>query len=413
MKQALALVFAGQFLIAALTAPVVNAQSASGAPGAPGQGQATVITPISSPPTPVGPPTSLGFIQFNNLTIETISGATPPAEIVANNPDISPMMGASSAGAPAKTAVTTPTASISCYKFETQDSAAGQAISCPTPQSVSGAAGNTPSPTMYPQIYPISSEPYRIEVGASTTLMLRDRTVATLGNFSSGDQINVFGYYNSNGSIQAYLIRDLSKPVQDQFLQLNNVNLVSISTSTNPTTLVVAQAQGYPCFGFGTSGAPTQQLSIACPMGISANADNPALQNLSVPAAMMPNWQMLRKYVITIDAQTIILDSNRTILTLSSLQIGDSLNIYGDTTDNGQTLTADIVRDLSLPAAPSTFSGQVTQVNANGSFIIQTNGGQTITVTTPIQVGATVQITGLLDRLKNILTQISNIYFKN
>ncbi len=410
MKQTLALVLAGQVLVSALIAPVVNAQTVGGAPGASGQGQATIV----SPPTPVGPPTNLGFIQFNNLTVESVSGTNPPAEIIASNPDIFPMMGATSAGAPTKTAVTTPTASVSCYKFETQDSAAGQVISCPTPQSISGAAGNTPSPTMYPQpSYPVNSEPYRIEVGASTTLMLRDRTVATLSNFSSGDQINIFGYYNSDGSIQAYLIRDLSKPIQDQFLQLNNVNLVSISTSTNPTTLVVAQAQDYPCFGFGTSGAPTRQLSIACPMGVPASANNPALQNLAVPATLMPNWQMLRKYIITIDAQTIILDSNRTVLPLSSLQIGDSLNIYGDTTDNGQTLTADIVRDLSLPSAPSTFSGQVTQVNADGSFIIQTNGGQTITVPTPIQVGATVQITGLLDRLKNILTQISSIYFKH
>ena len=369
MKHKAILVLIGQLSVALLVVPVVNAQQTMTGGG---YGYTSPLKVVSSTQsiqsmtnTPAPSPTQIsGFIQFNNLVIQSVSAANPPAEILVSNPAVVYPAGESSA----------------CYHYDTQSSVSGQAIYCPTP------------PTTYQ---------YRIEVDASTRLLLRDRTAATLSSFSSGDQINVFGYYNSDGTIQAYLIRDLSKPVQDEFIQLNNVNLVSISASTTPATLVVAQAQGNPCYGFGAGGEAKQ--SIVCPLG--------AQPNTPVPSALMPVWQTLRKYVINIDAQTIILDSNHTSISLSALQVGDQLNIYGDTTDNGQTLTADIVRDLSLPAAASTYNGKVTQVNTDGSFVIQTNDGQTITVQNPIQVGATVQLTGLLDRLKNILSQVSSIYF--
>ena len=72
-------------------------------------------------------------------------------------------------------------------------------------------------------------------------------------------------------------------------------------------------------------------------------------------------------------------------------------------------MTADIVRDLSIPATPSTYTGTVTQVNADGSFVFQTNDGQTITIQVPVQVGAVLQLTGLLDRLQNVLSQVTSI----
>jgi len=232
-----------------------------------------------------------------------------------------------------------------------------------------------------------------------------------LSSFASGDQINVFGYYNTDGSIQAYLIRDLSKPAQDEFIQLNSVELVAVATNTTPYTLVVIQQSDYPCYGVGTSGATEQ--AIACPMGIQPSANSAALQNVSVPSALMPAWNIAKKTVVNLDAQTVLLDSNRTRLQLSDLQAGDQLNIYGDTTDNGQTLNADIVRDLSIPPAASNYSGNVTQVNADGSFVIQTTDGRTVTVTSPIKVGAYVQLVGILDRLQNILSQVSNISIGN
>lgn len=419
MKKIIITVVAAQFLGAILALPIVNAQTAvSGYGYAAPSGVATSgPAVIVSPPMPIVPPVDSGFVQFNNLTVESVSASNPPAEILASNPNIYTVMGTTNGTAIPSTPSVMAAPSVSCLKFDTQSSASGRAISCPTPPSsttttlqfATGTAtgGTSASPMIYPP-YPFRYQPYRIEIDASTQLILRDRTVATLASFSSGDQINVFGYYNTDGSIQAYLVRDLSKPAQDEFLQLNNVELISVSTNTTPTTLVVAQIQNYPCYGFGING--TTKQSIACPMGISAATNGSALQNLSVPAALMPSWQSLKKYVIVMDAQTILLDSNRTKLSLTDLQVGDQMNIYGNTTDNGQTLHADIVRDLSLPATPTTYSGTIKQVNTDGSFVIQTGDGQTITVPNPIQIGSTVQLTGLLDRLTNLLSQISNIY---
>lgn len=380
-----------------------------------------IVSPPIISPTPIAPPNS-GFIQFDNLTVQSTSGSNPPAEILASNPTAFPMTGASSmSGAMPQAAQAVPS-SGACYKFDTQNSASGSAVPCPTPppivasstpsaapnaSAVSGGAASAGAASGNAVAMPMMPA-YRIEVDASTLLTLRDRTAANLGDFAPGDQINVFGYYNSDGSIQAYLVRDLSKPPQDEFIQLNNVDLVSISTSSTPTELIVAQSQGYPCYGFGTSG--NAKTSIACPMGATSNS---AVQNVQPLPAIAPAWMLMRKYVVNVDANTILLDSNRTTLALTDLQIGDQLNVYGDTDDNGQTLNADIVRDLSIPATPSTYSGKVTQVNADGSFVIQTNDGQTITVQNPIQVGATVQLVGLLDRLTNILSQVTSLYFGN
>ncbi len=411
MKKILTLILLTQ--LSAL--PIAYAQTSGSGGGYSAPGQVTPSNPTTISPMPVMPPVDSGFLQFNNLTVESVSGTNLPAEILASNPNIYPMMGASDAntGTVAPPAAPSAASGVTCYKFNDQDAERGQTITCPAPKVAPSAttpvtqpaSGNTVSPTMYPIRY----QSYRIAVDASTRLLLRDRTIATLSDFSAGDKINVFGYYNNDGSIQAYLVRDLSKPAQNEFIQLNNVEIVSLPTGAIPTTIVVAQAQGYPCYGFGANGSAKQ--SIACPMGMPATSNSPMMQKLTIPASLAPNWQMLRKYVINIDASTIILDTNRTTLSLASLQIGDQLNIYGNTTNNGQTLTADIIRDLSIPATPATYNGKITQINSDGSFVIQTNDGRTITVQNPIQVGATVQVSGLLDRVKNILSEISNINF--
>lgn len=417
------MVVLGQVLaVAGMVAVAIaaNAQMMSTGVGVSGSGYASpgVVMPGSVPtpmPTPPPPITDSGFIQFNNLSVESVSASNPPAEILATNPNIYTIMGSSGSGVIAPSAAQTVPSSGTCYKFSSQSSVSGSAIACPTTPAtnnttVAPTAGTINSGTNIatPAMYPFRYAPYRIEVDAATQLSLRDRTPANLNSFSSGDQINVFGYYNADGSIQAYLIRNLSKPTLDEFIQLNNVQLAAITTSTTPNTLVVVQQSGYPCYGFGTSGVTKQ--SIACPMGIQSSANNAALQNISVPSALMPTWEMVKKTVVKLDAQTILLDNNRTRLQLSDLRIGDQLNVYGDTTDNGQTLNADIVRDLSIPPAVSNYSGWVTQVNADGSFIIQTPDGRIITVRDPIQSGVNVQITGILDRLQNELSQVSNIF---
>ena len=109
------------------------------------------------------------------------------------------------------------------------------------PVSSTPASTQTPNGAIYP--YPIRYQPYRIEVDATTELSLRDRTSAGLSDFAAGDQINVFGYYNTDGSIQAYLVRDLSKPMQTQSLQLNNIEIVSLSGTSTPATIAVTQEE--------------------------------------------------------------------------------------------------------------------------------------------------------------------------
>lgn len=380
----------------------VNAQTA----GSGVSGSATVSSgaTVSSPIDP-------GFIQFNELVVESVSGATAPAEILATNPNIYTIMGGGVSGENSVssggvgTMMKAPSAPGTCYKFDSANGTNKYTIPCPVPPSASGSSGGTVSPTIYPAP-PFRYQPYRIEVDSATRLLLRDRSAASLRDFTSGDQINVFGYYNPDGSIQAYLVRDLSKPVQNEFFQLNAVELVSISTGTTPTTLVVVQNSG-PCFGYGPTGATRQ--SIACPMGLRSSAQSPALRDIQIPSALMPDWGMLRKYVIQLDAQTILLDNNRTRLSLSELQIGDSLNVYGDSSDNGATINADIVRDLSVPPAIASYNGTVTQVNADGSFVVQTKDGWAMTVQSPVVVGAKIQVSGILDRLQKVLSKVQSI----
>ncbi len=461
MKKIAIFAVIGQIAAMALVVPLAGAQSVSASAsvgagvGQSGGGQASPAI-IVSPPMPIAPPptTESGFTQFNDLTVESVSATNPPAEILATYPTpvIVPMIyngaagtsAGASAGTNAGSAATAPStapsagsaSSVTCYRFDSENSATGKAIACPvpltpvsTPASTSVSvtapaatampmipASTTPgtngtAPAIYPYPYPIiRTQAYRIEVDASTELYLRDRTPTTLSDFAAGDQINVFGYYNTDGSIQAYLVRDLSKPAQSETLQLNNADLISISAQTVPATLVVAQQSIYPCYGFGASGNAKQ--SIACPMGVQSSpssAPNSALQNIQVPSALVPIWNVARKYVVNVDAQTILLDSNRTKLQLSDLRVGDELNVYGETSDNGQTLNADIVRDLSIPATPQTYSGTVTQVNGDGSFIIHTNDNRDITVQNIVQPGALLQLTGLLNRLQNALSQVTSI----
>ncbi|HVM77035.1 MAG TPA: DUF5666 domain-containing protein, partial [Candidatus Paceibacterota bacterium] len=286
----------------------------------------------------------------------------------------------------------------------------GSAIPCPippgtatgtSPSSVGGSAGSG-STGNGAIAYPIRA-PYRIEVSAQTELMLRDRSVASLSDFSNGDQINVFGYYNTDGSIQAYIVRDISKPVETETMQLNNVTLVSVSGTNLPATLAVTQTVGAPCYGFNGS----VKSNIACPMGVSSFSQNSATADVQPPPSVAPMWMMLRKYVVTVDARTIILDSNRNIIPLSSLNVNDSLNVYGESTDNGQTITADIVRDTSIPVAQTSFGGTVTQVNSDGSFVIQTKDGQTLTIASPVSVGESVSVTGI--QSQGTITQITRL----
>ena len=330
-------------------------------------------------------PGGAGFVQFNSLTVESVSSVNVPAEIVATAAGMVPAANGASGSANSTY--------LLCRRFNSPSDAVGITGPCPTP----------------PQLPSSTTASYRIEISATTELMLNDRTPASLSDFAQGDQINVYGYYNTDGSVQAYIVRDTSKPAVTQTMQLDNVTLNSISGTSIPATLTVTQATGAPCYGF-TGNTPA--AVIACPLGVSSFSANSATANVTALPSLASNWQALRKYVVTVDTRTIILDRNRTPLSLSSLNPGDSLNIYGESNDNGQTITADIIRDLSIPAvAPtaSAYTGTVTAVNADGSFVIQTNNGQVLTVQNPVTVGQTVTVRGLLNSSSSTISSVSQI----
>ncbi len=347
-------------------------------------------TPVMNPPIiarPILPPTQgNNIIQFNNLTVQSVSATTPPAEIVANGGIYNIQSGGTTPPTmqPMNAQVfpqATQTSSMNylqskCLRYESLESNSPMVIACPVPQTSAPASSTvTVSPgatAIMPVVPPIyRGGQYRLEVSTTTHLMFNDRTSAALTDFSPGDQINVYGIYNEDGTVDALIVRNLSKPFTKQFVQLNNVNLVSVSATTTPATLVVAQQIANPCYGFGTDGN-TRQGAIACPTGLQSLSDNAASQNVTVPQAIMPIFNQSRKYVIQIDTQTILMDRERGTLALGDLKIGDQLNIYGATLDtNGATINADIVRDLTQPPVAQNYSGRVTQVNADGSFVIQ------------------------------------------
>ncbi len=380
-KKYVALFLVGQMLFAGSIAQAETAVSASASVVAPKiEVVANSVVPIKN--------LDRGFVQFNNLMVQSVSASSGVITASREYPPLPVMPMGSSAETTSVSPARIGIDSSTCYSYEKKDTNVASVVSCPTPPQYVGA----------PDIL------YTIKIDASTQLLLRDRSVATLGSFAMGDQINVFGYYNSDGSISAYLVRNLSKPVSREFIQLNNMTLVSVSGNT----LALVQDQPSPCYRF--EGETSVKSTIyPCPMGVTDFSVRAETKNVAAPASLSAQWMMVRKYVVIVDANTVILDRNRTRLTISNLQVGDKLNIYGETSDNGQNITADIIRDLSLPVAAQEYSGKVTAVNADGSFVIQTDTGRTVTVKNPVEVGMTVKIRGLLDEVQNIITQISQM----
>jgi hypothetical protein len=192
--------------------------------------------------------TNSGWVQLNGLIVSAVSGTTPPGTIAASNPR------------------------AICVWFFAKTSPVGTTGPCPV----------------------ISSS--QIQVNAGAMILLRDRTRGVLANVTPGDEINAFGFFGTDGTFQAAIVRDLSKP---------QVGLVPNTGGTTITTLF------------------------------------PALSNLD----------------------------------LSGL---------------------------------SNLSATITQVNADGSFVVQLSNGRTFTVPNFIHVGQTVSFQQLVNWINNKLNAFSS-----
>lgn len=340
------------------------------------------------------------LIQLNNLTVQSVTQNGANAEIIASSPYVN--LGIYGGAGSSNGALQTTPAQNFCLKFNSQNDNSGTSILCPNP----------PPPTPIPCVGPVGCPPpasgpsYRIEVDQNTRLFLRDRTLASISDFSTGDTINVFGFYNTDGSVNALAVRDLSKPIEKTFIQLNNVQLISVSGAVPDATIVVAQQPIYPCYSYGRTGI-NSPIKYPCPLPLMNLNSAPV-----VPKALMPVWNIGRKYEVHIDAQTVVIDRTHNTISIGDMKIGDMLNIYGETDTTG-VINADIVRDLDIPAAATTVNGTITQVNADGSFAMRLDDGTTVTVQNPIAVGVSVHVTGVLDRTQNIISQVSDIMIGN
>jgi hypothetical protein len=91
----------------------------------------------------------------------------------------------------------------------------------------------TPTGIIYEMLAtdPASGEPWIIEIGPSTELLLADRMPGNIADLASGDSVNIYGQYIGDGMVRADIIRDLSKP-ESPTLSSGTVTELSQPTGT-------------------------------------------------------------------------------------------------------------------------------------------------------------------------------------
>lgn len=171
-----------------------------------------------------------GYLQLDGLIVTGVSSSSAPAQIYAASPLYPTIVGTS-------TVTTSATAPSTCEEFATNSSMVGVYVGCPAPaiapvlvtSNASSSASSTATTTY---------SPYTLQIDPTTQLLLAGRSSATLGNFTPGDIVNVYGYYNSdNGVMAAEIVRDLSKPAG------TTVSASDTSTSITATSSAMATLQ--------------------------------------------------------------------------------------------------------------------------------------------------------------------------
>src|SRR3989344_3170542 len=273
-----------------------------------------------------------------------------------------------------------------CLKFETLEQSRGASFPCPVPLGQSIA----------PQIV------YTIKTGSQTIFLLRDRSRGAFADFGVNDRLNIYGFYDADtNTVEALILRNLSKPKERQFIQLNNLDIVSISSSTTPATITAVQNFSHPCYDYGSEGNSPAR-SMACPITLKATG----VDETRFPA------NLYRKYVIEVKSGTNLLDRNKNLIGFSQIAPGDRVNIYGLYDEDTQVIEALILRDLSKPSQREIVSGTIIQVNADGSFVLRTDSGEEFTVNPRLVTGLRVELQGFVDRVSKIISDLTRLLIK-
>lgn len=319
------------------------------------------------------------FIQLNNLTIEKMEASDSfPVKIMARGEK-----------------------SFPCYSYGSGGQSSKSSVPCPLMEvRKSDTVGAMPEKLNL----------YEISFVKNTVLLLRNHQKATIDDFAVGDKINAYGNFE-NGVFQAVIARNLSKPEEKEFIQLNN--LIVIERSGNAIKAV--RKKDSPCYSYGETGVGAKR-EADCPMPTSLRSDE-----ASGVAAVAPEIakypEMYYPFNIRVTDRTVLLLRDKQKATIDDFAVGDKINVYGLRGENSVSeIEALVMRNLSKPPKASekaTINGKVIEVKSDGSFTIQTQDGRTITVEPMNLKGAEVTVTGLLDEANLKMTEVISIIKKS
>lgn len=132
-----------------------------------------------------------------------------------------------------------------------------------------------------------------------------------------------------------------------------------------------------------------------------------------------------KTYTILIDDKTQLRRRFWGKATLSEFQIGDTLNVIGQWTDDSHTtIKARLIRDISIQKKRGVFFGEVTSLTGSGWVMSTKRGTETVTVDSStkfvnregdtitkgdIKVGHRVRVKGLWDSKLNTITEVTQV----
>ncbi len=316
------------------------------------------------------------FIQLNNLTIEKIEKSDSfPVKILARGERNFP-----------------------CYSYGAKGESAKSSIACPMMEvKTSGAA------------MPEKLNLYEINFTKDTVLLLRNNQRAAVSDFAVGDKINVYGHFEGE-ILLAAIARNLSKPEEKEFIQLNN--LVVIEKSGN--MIKAARKKDSPCYSYGETGIGAKR-DAGCPVPLPLRSDEISAPTVVPEIAKYP--EMYYPFNIQVTDRTFLLLRDKQKATINDFAVGDKINVYGlHSGENISEIEALIMRNLSKPPKEpekATINGKVIEVKSDGSFVIQAQDGRTVAVD-PINLkDAEVTVSGLFDEAAQKMTETTSIVKKN